>query len=76
MWTIVGRQIAQGIENRDVAGIFRAAHGKIYYAVIIKDTPEAITQGSPEARFTGTKRGLRRNPAKRLRWGEEERRNE
>ena len=46
VWTIVGRQVAQGIENCDIAGFFRATHGKIYYAVISKDTSEASTQGS------------------------------
>ena len=55
MWTIVGRQVAQGIKNRDIAGIFRATHGKIYYAVISKDTSEASTKGSAETRFAGTK---------------------
>ena len=30
---------------------FEAAPGKIYYAVIRKDVPEASAEGSPEARF-------------------------
>ena len=38
MWPVVSRQVAQGMENCDVAGFFRATHGKIYYAVIRKDT--------------------------------------
>ena len=55
MWPVVSRQVAQGVENCDVAGFSGATHGKIYYAVIRKGTPETSAQGSPEARFAGTK---------------------
>ena len=45
----------QSLENSDMVGIFEAAFGKMYYAVIRKDTPETSAQGSSEARFAGTK---------------------